>query len=220
MAGDILYTAENEQPADNLDKFMEWYAWRHVPDVYRLGFLTCASYRAVEGGFNVLGIYELKSVGIFHTPGYKNVQPKDHYQPPIAARITARAHTTYRQRPLYPARSTEEMEGLDADWLALLRFAASPDTEEAIIRWFRDDGGRKGFDSSARAMRIAHRDGERPASVTHRPRCIIAAECDTRPPPGAQFWEPLQRRFGSAVTDADFYVGRRVYPWPDRPYQC
>ena len=87
MAGEILYTAENEQPSDSLDKFMEWYAWRHVPDVYRLGFLTCASYRAVEGGFNVLGIYELKSVSIFETPGYKNVQPKDNYQPPIVARV-------------------------------------------------------------------------------------------------------------------------------------
>ena len=46
MTGEIVYVAElNIAPAD-LPVFSAWYAGRHAPDLYQLGFRTCTSYRA------------------------------------------------------------------------------------------------------------------------------------------------------------------------------
>ena len=67
----------------------------------------------------------------------------------------------------------------------------------------------------AKCFRIAHRQGERPNSVTTRPRCLIVGEWTRRPPAGAETWRELVEHFGSGLQAVETYAGRRAYPWPD-----
>ena len=45
-----------------------WYAFRHAPDIYQIGFDVCTSYRSVAGDMTILDLYEIDSVDIFDTP--------------------------------------------------------------------------------------------------------------------------------------------------------
>lgn len=215
MTGAVLYTAENEYPPAEVDAFLNWYAYRHAADIYRLGFQNCASYRAVEGGCNILGIYELDSLAIFDTPGYKSLQPRDPYRAGVAARTLERAHTVYAQRQLHPVEARDDMPALDADWLSMLRFGAAEATEQALAEWFPKNLGPRLMGLGATRFRIAHRSGERPGSVTTRPRCLIVGEWRHRPPAGAEIWRELSAHFAAAIDAVDYYVGYRAYPWRD-----
>ncbi|MCC6991528.1 MAG: hypothetical protein IT181_21185 [Acidobacteria bacterium] len=215
MTARVLYTAENEYPPAEVGAFLEWYAYRHAPDILRLGFQSCATYRAVEGGFNLLGIYELASLAIFESPGYRNMQPRDPYRAGVAARTLKRAHTVYVQRALHPVEVAAELPALDTDWLAMLRFDATAAVEDDIIGWFGAAQGPRLLGLGAKRLRIAHREGERPNSVTSRPRCLIVGEWSCRPPAGAEIWRELLAHFGSALQAVEYYAGRRAYPWPD-----
>lgn len=215
MTGKVLYTAENEYPPEDIPKFLEWYAYRHAPDILRMGFRSCATYRAVEGGFNLLGIYELESLAIFDSPAYKGMQPLDPYRAGVAARTLQRAHTLYVQRPLHPSGSIESEPALDADWLAMLRFDAAEAVENEIAGWFGQTMVPRLIALGAKRFRIAHREGERPNSVTTRPRCLLVAEWTRRPPAGGEVWRELIEAFGTRIQAVEWYAGKRAYPWPD-----
>jgi hypothetical protein len=215
MTGRVLYTAENEYPPADIPAFLEWYAFRHAPDVLRAGFPNCATYRAVEGGFNLMGVYELESLAIFDSPAYKGMQPRDPYRAGVAARTLQRGHTLYVQRPLYPGGTIETAPALEADWLAMLRFEAAAAVEDEIADWFGQTMGPRLVSGGAKRFRIAHREGERPNSVTTRPRCLIVAEWARRPPPGAELWGELIEAFGGRIQAVEWYAGHRAYPWPD-----
>ncbi len=217
MSGPILYTAETEYPVEHRGQFLQWYAYRHAPDIYQVGFHSCASYRAIEGGLNILGIYEIPGPELFDSPGYRAIQPHDPYRAAMAARTTERAHTVYAQRQLHPVETRDDMPALNADWLSMIRFAASEATEAEILRWFPTGAGAGLVEQGARRFRIAHRSAERPGSVTSRPRCLIVGEWPDRPPPGAEAWRDLTAHFGDALGEIDYYTGYRIYPWPDKP---
>jgi len=44
-----LYTSELDLPEEHIKPFFDWYAYRHAPDIYQIGFEICTSYRAIEG---------------------------------------------------------------------------------------------------------------------------------------------------------------------------
>ena len=48
MATPLLYTAELDLADADIEPFLEWYAYRHAPDVYEVGLLTCSCYRALD----------------------------------------------------------------------------------------------------------------------------------------------------------------------------
>lgn len=215
MTGKVLYTAENEYPTEQIPGFLEWYAFRHAPDLSRQGFLSCATYRAIEGGFNLLGLYELDSLAVFESPGYKGLQARDRFRANIAAHTLQRAHTVYVQRSLHPLQSIEDVPVIDADWLAMLRFDADEATRDEIVDWFGSTLGPRLESLGAKRFRIAHREGERPNSVTSRPQCLIVGEWTCRPPAGAQTWRELIERFALEARTVESYAGRRAFPWPD-----
>ena len=66
-----LYTSEMDLAPEHIDAFVQWYAFRHAPDIYQIGFDVCTSYRGVAGDMNILDLYEIDSVDIFDTPQYR-----------------------------------------------------------------------------------------------------------------------------------------------------
>ena len=44
-----LYTSELDIPEEHIDAFVNWYAFRHAPDIYQIGFDVCTSYRGIAG---------------------------------------------------------------------------------------------------------------------------------------------------------------------------
>lgn len=212
-----LYTAENEYAPEFLHEFGHWYANRHAPDVFRLGFQSAASYRAVEGGLNVFGIYEIPSPDIFLTPDYKSIGGLDpHRAAVIEGRVSRRAYTLYEQRLLHPAGGGGDVPRLNADWLSVLRFAAQDAVDPEIARAVEAEGV---LPASAGLMRVrfGRRKGERPDSVTDRPSCILVAEFASRPDEGAATWLPLTERFEGSFSNVMYYTGYRAYPWRNDP---
>lgn len=217
MSSNYLYTAENEYTPELLHEFGEWYAFRHAPDIFRVGFQSASSYRAVEGGLNVFGIYEIPSPDIFLTPEYRALGKRDsHRDRIIVGKVSARAHTTYQQRALWPETGGPPAR-LDADWLSAIRYDAEPSLDEAAAGFFRPGHGGRLGGGSARQLRFGRRKGERPESVTDRPSCILVAEWSVRPEPGAVIWKAFLDALGDRVSNISFYTGYRVYPWRDDP---
>lgn len=217
MSPNYLYTAENEYAPELLHEFGEWYAFRHAPDIFRLGFHSASSYRAVEGGLNVFGIYEIPSPDIFLTPEYRAIGSRDpHRDRIIVGRVSARAHTTYEQHALWPEAGGTPAR-LDADWISVIRFEAEPASDDALAGFFRSGEGERLGRQGARRMRFGRRKGERPGSVTDRPSCIAVAEWPGRPEPGAATWKGLTDAFGDRLSRISYYTGYRAYPWRDDP---
>lgn len=208
METPLLYTAENHIDGD-LQAFRNWYAWRHAPDVWRLGFLSCASYRCVEGDMSIFGIYEIPSADLFSTAAYQAIPVKDPHREKAAGSIVRRAHTLYDQTEL-PTRAFKGPLGrLDADWISAIRFDCS-DRPQALTAWFAER-----TIPDAR-LRLAQRSvKERPNSVTDRPKFMIVAEWAREPPKGATAWKAFCDHLANTLTNVSYFTGQRLYPWPD-----
>jgi hypothetical protein len=211
----LLYTAEVDfpNPAD-LDPFVEWYAYRHAPDLFKLGFKSCASYRAVEGGMNIMDIYDMDGSEVFESAGYRDMSAvKDPYVASIMRNARREAATIYTQRVVH-SKDAKEIPLLDADWVSMLRFELAPSADADIIGWLEDEEGPRQAVLGATCVRYGWRSYSHPVLPTHRPRCILLAEWPTRP--GARL-EELKKTFGDRVSASEVYIGYRLYPWPDRP---
>jgi hypothetical protein len=215
MAGPILYIAEVDYPAEHAaphGKWNDWYAHRHAPDLFKLGARSVASYRPVIGGLAALNVYEIPDSGVFKSPQYIGMTPKDPYA--VHTRDLSagkkRAQTLYLERAVLPA----DGQTIDADWISVLRFGLPEAEDEALIQWL---GQQKLAGSGVKHLRYGTRIDEKVGAGSFRPRCVIFAEFAARPPDSAELLPALKERFGAKVTEAEPFVGSRSYPWPDVP---
>jgi hypothetical protein len=213
MTGEIVYVAElNIGPAE-LPAFSAWYAGRHAPDLYQLGFRTCTSYRGVEGAMDVIDLYEAASWDIVDSDGYRRMKARDAYAKPACAGRTDWTHTIYD----YNARVAADRHPLlDADWITLLRFGATPEQEDAIAGWLLAEGEAAYAALGARSVRLLHRGRDHPTLKSRRARCALLAEWAEEPPAAARGDQLLPAGLARSLAPDDPFTGYRLYPWPDQ----
>ena len=170
-----LYTSELDLPEEHMRPFFDWYAYRHAPDIYQIGFEVCASYRATEGDMSIFDLYEINTVDVFDTAKYRAVSANDPYSAPLLANRTAKAHSIYSQ--LYVAPEPEDSRPLlNCDWIRVDRFNAS-DTEPGVLLEYLDAGeAERILLAGAKRVRLAKRTKAGPKHVSHRPPYIVLSE--------------------------------------------
>ena len=216
MAGSILYIAEVDYPKEHHEPhgvFADWYAHRHAPDLFKLGARTVSSYRPIVGGLAVLNVYEIPDPAVFKTPAYAAISSRDPYGTEVRGTSAGRrrAQTLYLQRIALPA----DDGYIDADWVSILRFAMPESEDVALIDWVSTDALRQLAPFGVKHIRLGTRIPETVGAGTFRPRCVIFAEWSAQPPEAAELLPALVRRFGARATEAELFVGSRIYPWPD-----
>lgn len=125
-----------------------------------------------------------------------------------------KAHTVYEQCVILP-----ETSGacLDADWISVFRFAV-PDEADEVIAELLTRHQPLLSSTGMKRIRFATRGRDHPRNSTFRPRCMVVVEWDDRPSEdGSGIPDLLFDAAGNAIEDDTAFVGRRVYPWPDRP---
>jgi hypothetical protein len=209
----LLYTAELDLDEADIEPFLHWYAYRHAPDVYQVGFQSCTCYRVLGGDMNLFDLYELPAWDLFETPRYLGMRGRD----PMDALMTKRrnkAHTVYDQHLIAP-----DATGpcLDADWIAVFRFAVPDEADEVIVDLLTRHQPLLAA-SGLKRIRFATRGEDHPRNPTFRPRCMIVAECDTRPTEDfLGIPDLLFDAAGDTIEDDSAFIGQRVYPWMDNP---
>jgi hypothetical protein len=210
-----LYTSELDIADEHLDAFVDWYAFRHAPDIYQIGFATCTSYRAVAGDMKVLDLYEIDSVDIFDTPQYRNVALMDPYFVDVLAHRTDKAHSVYTQVHVAPP-PVDDRPLLNADWITVERFEYAQAEHDSLVAWLEGGEAERILLAGAKRVRLAHRTKAGPKHLSNRPRWMLLSEWAQRPTL-AEVGERLRERFGDALSRHSCFVGYRLYPWPDRP---
>jgi hypothetical protein len=208
----IFYTSELQYAPDDIGPFLNWFAGRHSADLFRAGFYTTTCYRAVEGGLTIVDIYQAPTWDVFTGEGYK-VRDKDPYAKQMLAPRTANVNSVYSYHNLTAA--GDPRRKIDADWVALTRFAADEATEAAIGRWLDTTEVARLMALGAASVRLVHRSKDRPGSASYRPRCALLTEWSERPPPADTHIGPLVAQLGHPLVEGDAFVGYRLYPWPD-----
>lgn len=207
----ILYTAELDLPPAAEQAFSDWYAGRHAPDLYRAGFHTCTSYRAIEGGMTILDLYEAHRWDVFASDAYRRIGERDAHAASVLAARTDFTHTVYG---CHPRAANGPRTPLDADWITLLRFGASEAAEEALLDWLDSEGAAFFARHGACQARPVRRGRDHPTLPSRRARCALLVAWAEEPPPEARTMAALPERLG-LVPDQGF-TGLRLYPWPDR----
>ncbi|HYF17891.1 MAG TPA: hypothetical protein VEA40_08475 [Ramlibacter sp.] len=211
----LLYTSELDLPPAQLDGFVRWYAFRHAPDIYQLGFHTCTSYRGVAGDLMVLDLYEIDSVDVFDTPQYRGVGQLDPYYTEVLSHRTAKAHTIYAQVQVSPP-PVDARPLLNADWIRVDRFELAGEDQGPLLQYLSGGEAERILMSGAKRVRLARRTKAGPKHVSDRPRWMLLTEWARRPAL-EDIGDRLRERLGDAVSACSFFVGYRLYPWPDDP---
>lgn len=211
----LLYTAELALDPDDREAFLRWYAFRHAPDLYAIGFCTCTCYQAIVGDMTFFDIYEIDSLDMFDSPGYARMAERDVYAAEILDRRRDKAHAIYEQRFLAPA-AAPDGPSLDADWLSVLRFDASLNEDELASRLAGEANELRR--AGASRVRLAERTRDHPVYTTRRPHFMLVVEWPARPPERSAKLENALTSLGAAATEVVPFFGRRVFPWPDAPY--
>ncbi len=212
MPDPIFYVAELDIGAADLPAFSAWYASRHAPDLFLLGFRSCTSYRALEGAMDVVDLYEADDWDILASEGYRRMKARDLHAKPACAGRTDFTHTVYVHHPDHPARREAR---LDADFLTLARFGATPEAEARLAAWLAGEGGAQLAGLGARRVRLLRRGRDHPTLKCRRPRCALVAEWDTAPPAEGRGLAPLPPALAAALEPDAHFAGVRLYPWPD-----
>ncbi len=210
MTTPLIYTAELDLDDADVEPFLDWYAYRHAPDVYRAGFQTCTCYRVSGGDMNLFDLYELPSWDVFETPHYREMRGRDPYMDALMAKRRNKAHTVYEQCLIAPY---SDEPCLDADWISVFRFAVPDDADEAIAAILARHQPLFAA-SGLRRIRYAVRGRDHPRNPTFRPRCMVVAEWAEQPPADTGIPDVLFDAAGDTITDDTAVTGRRVYPWP------
>jgi hypothetical protein len=214
MTFPLLYSAELDLAEEDIEPFLQWYAYRHAPDVYQVGFQSCTCYRVLDGDMALFDLYEMPTWDLFETQRYLGMRDRDPYMDALMRKRRNKAHTMYDQHLIAPE-ATEPC--LDADWISVFRFAMPEEADEVIVELLT-----RHFpllaSSGLKRVRFATRGRDHPRNPTFRPRCMVVAEWDDRPPEDAcGIPDLLFDSAGDAIEDDTAFIGRRVYPWPDRP---
>ena len=210
-----LYTSELDLPEEHIKPFFDWYAYRHAPDIYQIGFEVCTSYRAIEGDMAIFDLYEINTVDVFDTAKYRAVSANDPYSGPLLANRKAKAHSIYSQ--LYVAPEPEDKRPLlNCDWLRVDRFNSGDVTSDAISAWLDGGEAERILLAGAKRIRLAMRTKAGPKHVSHRPPYMLMSEWADKPAV-ADIGTRLATKFGNSIADQSTFVGYRLYPWADRP---
>jgi hypothetical protein len=210
-----LYTSELDLAEEHIKPFFDWYAYRHAPDIYQIGFEVCTSYRAIEGDMAVFDLYEINTVDVFDTAKYRAVSANDPYSGPLLANRKAKAHSIYSQ--LYVAPEPEDTRPLlNCDWLRVDRFNASQADPQALCDYLDAAEAERILLAGAKRVRLAQRTKAGPKHVSHRPPYIVLSEWAERPAI-SDIGQRLAAQFGNDVSDQSVFVGYRMFPWADRP---
>ena len=209
----LLYIAELDLMEADVEAFLNWYANRHAPDLFSIGFRSCTCYRTSGGDMNLFDAYEIPGHHVFADPHYEGLSRRDAYAGPILAKRRNKAHTIYEQA-LLDRVAVEPVPPLDADGIVVARFEMSGELEAIgaefsghLANW-RDAG-------VVRA-RLGIRTHDHPTYTTCRPRCILLLECNRR---GSEC-DVLASVAGTALalgSRLDLFSARRLYPWPTDP---
>lgn len=209
-----LYASELDIPAEHLDAFVQWYAFRHAPDIYQIGFDVCTSYRSVSGDMDVFDLYEIDSVDIFDTARYRAIAPADPYFDRVLSHRTAKSHSVYTQAFVSPP-PVDDRPLLNADWISVERFDhAGPDDE--LLQYLADGEAERILVGGAKRVRLAHRTKAGPKHVSLRPHWLLLSEW-AQPPQLADIGTRLDARFAGRLGQRSHFTGYRLYPWADRP---
>jgi hypothetical protein len=211
-----LYTSELDLPEERLYDFVRWYAFRHAPDIYQIGFHTCTSYRGIAGDMKVLDLYEIDSVDIFDTPQYRTIGTSDPYFTDILSHRTDKAHGIHTQVHIVPP-PVDGRALLNADWLQVERFDCAGAEQQDLIDYLEREGeAERILLAGAKRVRLSHRTKAGPKHASNRPRWLLLAEWPQQPSID-DIGRRLQTRFAGAISNPSCFVGYRLYPWPDRP---
>ena len=207
----LLYTSELEIDAAHIPAFLEWYAYRHAPDIYQIGFRACTCYRSVAGEMTLLDLYEIDSTDIFDTPQYRSIAPSDPYSSEVLVHRRAKAHTVYA--PAFVAPDPVDARALlNADWIGVERFDCADET--GLLGYLRSGEAERILLAGAKRVRLARRTQGGPKHVSHRPAWFLLVEWPQQPSI-ADIGNRLRERLG--VSGHSFFVGQRLYPWKDKP---
>ena len=209
-----LYTSEMDLAPEHIDAFVQWYAFRHAPDIYQIGFDVCTSYRGVAGDMNILDLYEIDSVDIFDTPQYRGVAQLDPYSAPILANRIDKAHSIYSQVFVTPP-PVDMRALLNADWISVERFDYAGTDSAALLDYLQSGEAERVLLAGAKRVRLVCRTKAGPKHLSNRPHWMLLTEWAQRPSI-ADMGTRLGERFGPDVSRQSFFVGYRLYPWVDR----
>ena len=210
-----LYTSELDLAEEHIKPFFDWYAYRHAPDIYQIGFEVCTSYRAIEGDMAIFDLYEINTVDVFDTAKYRSVSANDPYSGPLLANRKAKAHSIYAQ--LYVAPEPEDTRPLlNCDWLRVDRFDAGEITSDALSDYLDGGEAERILLAGAKRVRLAMRTKAGPKHVSHRPPYMLMSEWADKPAV-TDIGTRLAAKLGNSICDQSVFVGYRLYPWADRP---
>jgi len=210
-----LYTSELDLADEHIKPFFDWYAYRHAPDIYQIGFEVCTSYRAVEGDMAIFDLYEINTVDVFDTAKYRAVSANDPYSGTLLANRKAKAHSIYAQ--LYVAPEPEDLRPLlNCDWLRVDRFNTVNTGVDGLCDYLDAGESERILLRGAKRVRLAARTKAGPKHVSDRPTFMVLSEWQEKPAI-TDIGTRLAKRFGNDVIDQSTFVGYRVYPWPDNP---
>lgn len=210
----LLYTAELDLAEPDIKPFLDWYAYRHAPDLVPLGFESSACYSATGGDMNLFDIYEIPNRDMFYGAGYRRMNERDKYAAPILQKRRNKAHTIYRQHHV-DGLSPEAAVHIDGDWITVTRFDSSLEAD-AIARVLsaQTEAWRS---ANVAAVRLGSRTTDHPVYTTTRPHFIVMAEWQSRPAAGSALIDGLTRALATegAVSRQITFEGHRIYPWPN-----
>ena len=210
-----LYTSELDLPEEHIKPFFDWYAYRHAPDIYQIGFEVCTSYRAIEGDMAIFDLYEINTVDVFDTAKYRAVSASDPYSGALLANRKAKAHSIYAQ--LYVAPEPEDTRPLlNCDWIRVDRFDAGEVTSDVLSDYLDGGEAERILLAGAKRIRLAMRTKGGPKHVSHRPPYMLMSEWADKPAV-SDIGARLANHLGNRISDQSTFVGYRLYPWADRP---
>lgn len=217
-AAPIFYTAEVEFPGAGVEEFIDWFSGRHAADLFKAGFATCACYRALEGEYTILDVYQAASWDIFTTEEYAACS-RDSYAGAILTRARGHQNTVYEYLPLPVEAAGDPLAPIDADWFSSIRFDVDPEAEDRLAAALAEHEAPRLRSQGAEIIRLVRRTRDRPAAApSQRPRCALTVEWRNEPPTLESLLRGLDRFLPQPLGARDGFVGVRVFPWPDRPH--
>jgi hypothetical protein len=213
----LLYTAELDLAEPDIKPFLDWYAYRHAPDLVPLGFESSACYTTTGGDMNLFDIYEIPNHDIFASAGYRRMNERDKYAAAILEKRRNKAHTIYRQHAL-AIKGLDARSPLDADWITVSRFDSTADADAIIgvINSHIEDLSGEDLSGIA-AVRFGSRTTDHPVYTTSRPHFFLLLEWERRPLAGVTWIERLTQKMMAAasISRQITFEGHRIYPWPN-----